>query len=67
MLMLLCVHVTRVLFLVLAGNSALTMGFYSSRPFLCALGTIYAFRQHMHPLLDFGAFGLVGGAIYTCT
>ena len=30
MLMLLCVHVTRVLFLVLAGNFALTMGFYWS-------------------------------------
>ena len=45
MLILLCVHVTSVLFLVLAGNSTLTMGFfywsytrsYSSRPFLCAL------------------------------
>ena len=30
MLMLLCVHVTRVLLLVLAGYSALTMGFYGS-------------------------------------
>ena len=30
MLMLLCVHMTRVLFLVLVGNSALTMGFYWS-------------------------------------
>ena len=30
MFMLLCVHVTGVLFLVLAGNSALTMGFYWS-------------------------------------
>ena len=30
MLMLLCMHVTSVLFLVLAGNSALTMGFYWS-------------------------------------
>ena len=46
--MLLCMHVTRVLFLVLAGNSALTMGFYwiwithsySSGPFLCALGWV---------------------------
>ena len=43
MLMLLCVHVTRVLFLVLAGNSALTMASigvtrsYSSCLFLCAL------------------------------
>ena len=44
MLMLLCVHVTRVLFLVLAGNFTLTMGFYwnytlllSSRLFLCTL------------------------------
>jgi len=44
MLMLLCVHVTRVLFLVLAGNSALTLWAsigvtrsYSSHPFLCAL------------------------------
>ena len=42
--MLLRVHVTSVLFLVLAGNSALTTGFYwsythsySSRLFLCAL------------------------------
>ena len=43
MLMLLCMHVTRVLFLVLAGNSALTMGVtrsYSSRPFLCALALV---------------------------
>ena len=42
--MLLCVHVTRVLFLVLAGNSALTMGFYwsyTSHPFLCALDPLY--------------------------
>ena len=30
MLLLLCVHMTRVLFLVLAGNYALTMGFYWS-------------------------------------
>jgi len=30
MLMLLCVHVTSILFLVLAGNFALTMGFYWS-------------------------------------
>ena len=40
MLMLLSVHVTRVLFLELVGNFALTMGVtrsYSSRPFLCAL------------------------------
>ena len=50
--MLLCVHVTKVLFLVLAGNSALTMVFYwsyttrsySSQPFLCALGVINAVR-----------------------
>ena len=41
MLMLLSVHVTRVLFLVLVGNSALTMEVtrsYSSHLFLCALG-----------------------------
>ena len=42
MLMLLCVHVTRVLFLVLAGNFALNLASigvthsYSSRLFLCA-------------------------------
>ena len=41
MLMLLCVHMTRVLFLVLVGNSTLTMGSYSSRPFLCALDRLY--------------------------
>ena len=42
-------HVTSVLFLALAGNSALTMGFYwsyitrsySSRPFLCGLDIGY--------------------------
>ena len=37
MLMLLCVHVTRVLFLVLVGNSALTMGFYWSYMLLLQL------------------------------
>ena len=47
MLMLLCVHVTRVLFLVLAGNSTLTWASigvthsYSSRPFLCTLDVDY--------------------------
>ena len=46
MLMLLCVHVTSVLFLVLAGNSALLRFYvvtrsYSSCPFLCALGVYY--------------------------
>ena len=37
MLMLLCMHVTRVLFLVLAGNFALTMGFYWSYTLLPVL------------------------------
>ena len=51
MLMLLSVHVTSVLFLVLAGNFALTMGgvtcSYSSRPFLY---TLVSFKgvAHMH-------------------
>ena len=51
MLMLLSVHVTSVLFLVLAGNSVLTMGFYwsytllPSRPFLCALDTNNAMKE----------------------
>ena len=45
MLMLLCVHVTSVLFLVLAGNSTLLRFYvvtrsYSSCPFLCALGVV---------------------------
>ena len=35
--MLLCVHVTSVLFLVLAGNSALTIGFYWSYTLLLQL------------------------------
>ena len=42
MLMLLCVHVTRVLFLVLAGNSALTMGFYWSHTLLFLVACSYA-------------------------
>ena len=48
MLMLLCVHVTRVLFLVLVGNFALRLWAsirvthsYSSYPFLCALASTY--------------------------
>ena len=48
MLMLLCVHVTRVLFLVLAGNFALIWAStgvtrsYFSCPFLCALGCTHS-------------------------
>ena len=48
--MLLCVHMTRVLFLVLVGNFALTMASigatcsYSSRPFLCALGLLLSIQ-----------------------
>ena len=40
--MLLLVHVTRVLFLVLAGNSALTMGFYWSYTLLTLVACSYA-------------------------
>ena len=43
MLMLLSVHVTGILFLVLVGNSAASIGVthsYSSHPFLCALAPI---------------------------
>ena len=47
----LCMHVTRVLFLVLPGNFALNMGFYwsyTSHPFLCAL----AFSKSTQVLLN---------------
>jgi len=42
MLILLCMHVTNVLFLVLAGNSALTMGFYWSYTLLLYIARSYA-------------------------
>ena len=40
--MLLCVHVTSVLFLVLAGNSALTIGFYWSYTLVTLVARSYA-------------------------
>ena len=62
MLMLLSVHVTRVLFLVLAGNFALTMGFYWSytlllkSPVLMHSCSIDCFQ---HTTLSLGLFVLV--------
>ena len=51
MLMLLCVHVTSVLFLVLAGNSALTMDFYWSYTLLLKSPVLMRSWNSSHALL----------------
>ena len=56
MLMLLSVHMTKVLFIVLAGNSVLTMGVtcsYSSRPFLCALDNRDSSQWRWFPVFQY--------------
>ena len=68
MLMLLSVHVTSVLFLVLAGNFALTMGSigvtrsYSSRPFLHALDIVQR-KQSLNGLVS---WVFVGEQVHAC-